>query len=289
MYNKARIAVLTCIFVIVGIIFFHSIATPVFGVIKVVIDSASIPSSIDENQEIDIGASVVCSSGCDPAYLRGLWFPSGTNYFGLTQNNNGSWIPHVSLSSNITDFYAVEGSWSGKLKVKLDKNNQKYSGPGNYSFKVVRTTAGGTDTSSNIVQFVITGPTPTPTDTPIPTPTKTPSPQPTSSPTAIPSPTNIPTQLLTPTKTKTPTPKMSPSEDPAPTEEEDAEGSVLGTGDTPTPSPEEQPKEGNSVLPIVISLSFVGAGLGLLSLLFVWKKRNALHNQEARSNDILKE
>jgi len=136
--------------------------------------------------------------------MRGVFYPSGTNYFGFTQNNSGNWIGTVtdrSLYFTITKTDLVDASWSGKLKVKPDSSDSAYSGPGEYLFKIGRYTSVGDSSAdwSNELGIKITGPTPAPTLDPTPT----------LAPTSTPTPTPIKTPDPTPTKTPTPKPISS--------------------------------------------------------------------------------
>lgn len=121
---------------------------------------------------------------------------------------------------------------------------------------------------------------PTPTPTPVPTNTPTSTPTPTAiatpTPTRTPTPTKTPTPTPAPSKTPTPTPKPTPTQ--APTASVSA---VLGATDSPEiASVEADTKTKPSVKPLIISLLFVGIGCGILSLVFVWKKRDALKPPE---------
>lgn len=106
-------------------------------------------------------------------------------------------------------------------------------------------------------------------------PTPTPTPEPTNTPTPTPEPKNTPTP--TPTRTPTPTKTLTPTLKPMPTLVATASVSaVLGISDSPEiASVEADTKTKTSVQPLIISLLFVGIGCGILSLVFVWQKRNA--------------
>lgn len=165
-----------------------------YGVSQAASVSMTAPSTIDQTQEMSVNVSLSCS-GCSDSYLRGVFYPSGTNYFGFTQDNSGSWSNQS--GSNCTTFFKVakedlqSGNWSGAIKVKIDSDNSYYSGPGNYYFKVGRYTAScSSPTWSSEASIVVLGPSPTPTHSPTPTnaptPTKTPTPVPVKNPTATP-------------------------------------------------------------------------------------------------------
>ncbi len=253
-------------------------------VLAVTLTVSNAPGSLDENQEIQVDVSMLCL-GCNDSYLRGVFYLSGSNYFGFTQNNSGSWI---STTNDKTQYFKIgqtdliEGSWNGKLKVKPDTSDSAYAGPGSYYLKVGRYTSAG-DTSadwSNDLSLSITGPTPTPTptltptSTAMPTPTATPVPTPTPTPTSTPTP--LPTKTPTPTPTKTPTPTIVQQSSPTAT----PTGSSFVLGDTS--ASEATPSSGRRWQPIVVSLLFVGMGLVILSgVLFwnIWRKHHAILDQ----------
>jgi hypothetical protein len=178
----------------------------------------NLPLTIDQSQDFEIGINFSCS-GCSDSYLRGVFYPSGSSYFGYTQDNNGVWSN--SPGGNCTTYFKVaktdltsEGSWSGKLKFKPDINSSYYSGPGEYLFKIGRYTPSCSSPSvwSQETTIAVTGPTPTPT----------------SSPTAVPTPTQNPTNTPTPTRTPTPSPTIKPTASPTPTPKTILPTDVLG-------------------------------------------------------------
>lgn len=143
-----------------------------------------LPTSINVDQEIEVSVSFAGNKGdyADKTYyLRGVFYKTSSNYFGLTQNNNGNWIE---TSSDRTQFYEFntdsEGSWSGKLRVKANSDSDNFNGSGGYYFKVGRYTAtfnsGAVWSEEETVEINGLSPTPSPTPTPTPTPTSTPAP-----------------------------------------------------------------------------------------------------------------
>ena len=165
----------------------------------------NLPSSIDESEEFEVQLTLSCS-GCSDSYLRGVFYPSGTSYFGYTQDNSGNWSN--SSASGCQTYYKVaqsdlaEGNWSGTLKVKLDKESSYYKGGGEYSFKVGRYTSScRSATWSNEVKIAVSGPTPTPSL--VPTSTLSPSPTKTTTSNKTPVPIKTPTPSKNPTPTKT--------------------------------------------------------------------------------------
>jgi len=171
----------------------------------------STPSSIDVDQEVNIDFSMECS-GCSDSYVRGVFFESGTNYFGLTKNNSGTWI---GITDDKTNYFKIskedfiDASWSGQIKVKVESSEQKLSGSKNYLFKIGRYTSANDSSAdwSSEVSIFINAPSPTPTMTSTPTSTSTPSP------TSTPTKTSTSTPKPNPTKTSTPKPSPSPEED----------------------------------------------------------------------------
>lgn len=230
-------------------------ATPVFA-ITVGISTPS--ASIDQSQELSLDVFLSCSN-CSDSYLRGVFFETGDNYFGLTQNNNGDW---TGTSSDRTKYWKVakdeikDSTWSGKVKVKVDTDNSYYKGSGSYSLKVGRYTSsvGSSATWSDSYNINITGPTPTPT----PNPTSTPAPNPTNTP-VPPTATVVPTKVPTPTRIPTPLPTLTPTLEVIPTGTPG--GEVLGSEHSPT-------------RPVIVSFLLVSAGLALLAFVWVWKHRD---------------
>jgi hypothetical protein len=174
------------------------------------------------NEEIiaDIQVSGLTGTSCSESrcYLQGmLTAPDTTRYFGFTADNSGGWYEYIGspeveyIKSNFFYFEPIEGSWSGKLKIKNNPTDLDYSGPGQYWLKVRRYSGKSTsyagESNTLTVDLVSTAPTSTPTPTASPTPT------PTANPTVKPSVTPVPTvkptasaQVLAATVAETPTP-----------------------------------------------------------------------------------
>jgi hypothetical protein len=161
----------------------------------------SVPLSIDQAQEFTVNVNFSCSSCSTDSYLRGVFYPSGSSYFGYTQDNSGNWSN--APGGGCTTYFKIaqsdlsSGTWSGTLKVKPDIASSYYNGPGEYLFKVGRYTPSCPSASvwSTEATISITGPTPTPTPAPTNTPT----------------PTTVATPTSTPKLTATPTLKPTPS------------------------------------------------------------------------------
>jgi hypothetical protein len=187
------------------------------SVSAIALSLSDFPSQINFDSELTTTVSLECSS-CSDSYLRAVFFPSGTNYFGFTQNEKGEWINSPSDKTQfykITSDQVISGSWSGILKAKLDPQDSAYAGPGNYNFKVIRYTPSGNKSGeTEPVSIVVIGPSPTLTPSPttyIPPPTTAPSPKPT---THNPQPTSTPVPTSKPT-THNPQPTISPIFTPA--------------------------------------------------------------------------
>lgn len=231
---------------------------------------ANIPAGVDQDQEFSADVSFLCSSCTSDSFLRGVFYPSGTSYFGFTKDAGGTWIN--APGGSCTQYFKIaagdikEGSWSGVMRFKADSASSFYQGPGDYLFKVGRYTSScGSPMWSSETTITVTGPTATPTPAPAPTNTPTPTP--------APAPTNTPTP--TPVRTPTPTMKSTPTSVPTPTVIASV-SAVLGVSvppATPTVLAERDTKP--PVKPVVISLLLVGIGCGILSVVFVWKKRNS--------------
>lgn len=207
------------------------------------------PSVVDQFQEFEIDVSLSCS-GCGDSFLRGVFYPSGTNYFGYTYDNSGNWSN--ASGSNCTTFFKVAqsdlegGAWNGKIKVKTDIDSSYYKGPDEYFFKVGRYTSScGSPIWSSEATLIITGPSPTPTLVPtitaLSTPTNSPTPTRTSTPTKTPSPTPISKPTATPKVTQAPSPtptvpKMAVQESFEEEKEDVGPTSILGEMVSASPS-----------------------------------------------------
>lgn len=224
----------------------------------------SIPDSVDQSQDFSLDVSLLCTGCTSDSYLRAVFYGGGTSYFGFTQDNNGNWVN--APGGSCTQYYKVAsgdllgGSWSGRLRVKPDKDNAFFNGPGDYLFKIGRYTGScSSPVWSGETTVTITGPTATPTPGDTPTPTPTPRPTPTPTPTLPPTPTNTPVPTLSPAPTGI---DMRPVEDVS----ESAE--VLGVTETVIAASE-------SAFPYrraAASLALVGAGLGILSAVSIIKR-----------------
>ena len=53
---------------------------------------SGVPATLDENQEAEITVNLTCTGCSTDSHIRGVFFPSGTSYFGYTQNEKGDWV-----------------------------------------------------------------------------------------------------------------------------------------------------------------------------------------------------
>jgi hypothetical protein len=144
---------------------------PLLGVIlAITLSLKDYPLSVEPESEFPVSATLECAR-CSDSYLRAVFFPSGTNYFGFTQNNSGSWI---STTSDKTQYFLVtadqvqSGTWSGQLHVRPDIASSDYTGPGSYNFKLIRYTASGSKSAeTDPVTIQIIGPSLAPTSRPV--------------------------------------------------------------------------------------------------------------------------
>lgn len=242
--------------------------------------SISNPGMNDQEISFDAALSNVTTTNCpdDRCYLQGvLRSASSSKYFGESLNTQGNWVDYISnidteyIKANFHAADIQKGSWSAKLKVRFKADDPNYQGPGSYDLKVRRYT-GKSSTSyaeSNTITINLTAtiPAPSPTATAVPT-DPVPEPASTSTPT--------PTPARTPTPSKAPTPTVTVA--PTPTHLIIASNfSVLGASNSPVVASSEAEQEAASpVKPLIISLLFVGIGCGILSLVLLWQKRDAL-------------
>ncbi len=241
---------------------------------------SNLPTEINHSQETEVDLFFSCSGCGDNSYMRAVFYPSGTNYFGFTQNNIGNWIGTEndrSLYFNITKTDLIEASWSGKLKVKPDSNDSAFVGTGEYLFKVGRYTSSNDSSAdwSNELSVKIIGPTPAPTQAPTA--------EPTNAPTVTTAPTAQPTVKPSPTKSPTPKPSVTPksTEEPDDTEKpsinlEFGQGNIIESTETPEGKVAGVKTINKSP---VLAIILVLAGLGCLGYVgyMLYNMRNEVH------------
>lgn len=182
---------------------------------------SAVPARIDEAEEFQAAVVFSCPSCTTDSFLRGVFYPSGTGYFGYTKNEKGEWVNGP--SSSCTSYFHLsasesgEASWSGTMSFKPDRESGFYKGPGEYLFKVGRYTPSCSSASvwSEEIPIVLTGPTvtPAPTQTPKPENTATPVPESSSPTVSVPTPTNAPVRVGLIRSDESDTPDILGSED----------------------------------------------------------------------------
>jgi hypothetical protein len=246
-----------------------------FPVLAVSVSIVNFPSVITADP-FTITASISgAASGTN--YIRVDLYKYGTqNYFGETYNGS-DWYG----GSNGKEYFSLDVQtgkfWSGDVLARTgDVRNSDYDGQGAYKMRIRRyTSSGGSgseDADNSSVSIAIHVPTPTPTPTAVPT---DPPPEPTNTPRPTPTSTRTPTPARTLTPTFKPTPTLVPTASVS-VKLSSASADVLGITDSPvaTSTPADI-KTKPSVKPLIISLLLVGIGCAILSLVFVWKKRNS--------------
>lgn len=190
-------------------LFLVALLIPVLPAAAATVSFSSPPNPVLIDTEFSLQVNLSECTGCGNSYLRGVFYPSGTNYFGLTQNQLGEWVGTVADKTKyfqILKTDLISGTWSGQIKFRADSTASDYSGPGTYNFKIGRyTSASGSASWSAAIPVTLAIPTavpPAPTPTSLPTPTEIPPP----TPTLPPAPTPTPEPEFTPT----PIPTSSP-------------------------------------------------------------------------------
>lgn len=203
--------------------------------------------------------------------------------------NNSSWY---SDSSGYSNFPKVILNASGSASFQLTgRAKVSLAQQGLNLFKIRMALVSNTSNQEDSQAYSITlspaptsTPTPTSAPTPVNTPTQAPTPTNTPTPTKTPTPTPSKTPTLSPSKTPTPTLRPSPTKTETPTLEATSAGEVLSLSDSLSPMPTATPS--GSLQPFVITFSLIGAGLGILSLYFLWQKRDVFRPHKP-PNDII--
>lgn len=177
------------------------------------------------------------------------------------------WLSDTDAYALFPQFIAdAQGIWQGAATARA--GDAVVVGENIIVLRMRRTDASTNYDSQEISLYV--DPTPTPTQSPTPTP----SPRPTGGLTATNTPTTTPTNTLAPTKTPTPLPTPTPTQGEtweATQEDELEEEIVLGEATAAaSPAAQTRPK----TLAIVFAL--VGLGLGILSGVFAYLKKDAI-------------
>lgn len=249
------------------------------------------PSKIEINKEFEI--DVVLSNLTDPTHFLSIALHknSGDPYFGQTQKGD-NWIE--ADDSNCKSFPGVtisEGSWSGKLKGKINYNEKDFDNSlGNYILKVFKYTDSCNKSDSNdlTVELFDSNPpltaTPVPTNTPGPTSVPTSTPTNTSVPTANSKSQNSPTVYMSPTiKQTVPTITYIKSNNNLVASENASSGAFLGETSDPTVTVEEEKhssaaSSAKNSFPIFAFL--IGSGVVLIGTAAVLSARQIKNNQK---------
>lgn len=238
---------------------FSFFVTPVSAVSVTVTEK---PSTITPNP-FSVTVSVLgAQSGKN--YLRVDLFKEGSsNYFGETYNGSDWYSGSEGTFYFPIDIISSDATASATFQARIGSpTSTEYSGPGAYKLRIRRYTSVSSSSPSDMYDITIDVPLSTLTSTPTDTPTKTP--------------TLTPQKTATPTLTRTPTQTPEPSNTPTPVITEDVLGSTIEPTETPVATASPTKKD---MQPVIISLLFVGLGMGLLSGAFIWQKRNAILKQ----------
>lgn len=157
---------------------------------------------IEIDKEFELG--ITLSNLTDPIHFLSIALhkSSGDPYFGQTKNGD-SWIEADDGNcKNFPQVTITEGSWSGKLKGKINYNEKDFDNSlGNYILKVIKYTDSCNKSASDDLSVELFDPDPPPTAVP------------TNIPTSIPSSTGIPSSTSKPqasiTKYTSPTVKLT--------------------------------------------------------------------------------
>lgn len=264
-----------CLRLFIVIVFLFLLASPIFAVSVIVTD---MPSTISATP-FSVTVSVY-GANAGKNYLRVDLFKDGTsNYFGETYNGSEWYFGSVGTSYFPIDIASSTSTASATFQAQIgEPSSTEYPGPGAYKLRIRRYTSATSYSASGSYDVTIDIPTPTPTSSPTPisapTPTKTPTP--------VNTPTVAPTLTLPPAEPSSgPVSRKSSSLAPTPTSEPSTLGETTKSAEVLSavdlvPEAEGTPTGSGSQRILIISLLFIGLGLALLSLVFIWKKRKAI-------------
>lgn len=214
--------------------------------------------STDSNKK-DLSGSL--SSG-------GITSFSFSNYL----NNGGDTIKFIRIE-NESEIIEEQISYGDVGGLCASSESQSIGKLPDGSSTIVRFSSSTRDATNNSSQEPCISP--TSTSAPTVTLTKSPTITSTSAPTNTPTPT--PASKIIVTNTPTPTKKGTPTYTPTQTTSPTPLAEVLGLGVDTSASRESSPSANAfPIKPMIISLLFVGAGLALLSIVFILKKRKTL-------------
>ncbi len=206
--------------------------------------------------DIDGGGASPYTIASGTAILANGYLSFEKSVTGVGLNNTGDTIRLINVSGTVVDSYAFT---STAEDVSIGRTVD-----GGGSFVACQTQTKGSPNTCLL-----------PTSTPTTTSTKSPTNAPTN--TTTNTPTITPTSQSFVSKTPTPTKKGTPTYTPTQTTSPTPLAEVLGLGVDANKSIESSPSANVfPIKPIIISLLFIAAGLGLLSIVFVLRKRKPL-------------
>ena len=251
--------------------------------------SISNPQTDGESVTFDVSIIGLTSSSCSNGicYLQAAFTnPSQTRYFGFTQNHNGQWYQYdgspgaENIESTFFSFQPQDGSWLGKLTIKVDVEDPDYGGPGTYNIKAWRYSGksdsySGDSDNTFSVQLTSSAPEPSPTSQ------------------------NTTSQSSSSTSSKSKSPSPTPKISPSPTSKTQSSKttSVLGSSQSQestkspvteislraSPTPSAEPKAEESSNKIKIAGAVAGSGaivMGVSVGLYLWYRKRLVTRSE---------
>ncbi|OGG01437.1 hypothetical protein A2Z33_02790 [Candidatus Gottesmanbacteria bacterium RBG_16_52_11] len=241
--------------------------------------SATGTMTADQDLEVNATLSISQTDGTQ-YYLRGVFSrPDTDSYCGFTWNGSTWYSGPVTSGEGWKNFLQViirEGSWSGILKARIDRQSAACNTSGPYDFKIMRYTQSGNATTegSSVASLAVTIATPTLSPVPTGHPTNTPRPDPESGISDTPE--------LTPSVTKRPELRLTPTKKPVMTaagfRKDTATVAAATLNDVlPLSEPASMSPEGSSAsgmrIPVsTVALAFIGSGLAVLSAAMAYRK-----------------
>ncbi|MEO8581283.1 MAG: lamin tail domain-containing protein [Patescibacteria group bacterium] len=160
---------------------------PAAAFAKIELTYSAPPAETDVDHPFTLDVTLSGADQTAEYYIRGVFYKQNTTqYFGLTQNNDGNWQTDTNL---VTQFYKITGNGTNTITFKPDTHSSDLIPNTSYFFKVGRYTPGGSLTWSEqtpAVVFLSAAITPTPFVTVAVNPSPTPSTPPVVTPTAVP-------------------------------------------------------------------------------------------------------
>lgn len=265
---------------LLGLGLFLLLANPIKAAEIVTVDNQPTTATIGESIILNVTLSNFTPSS--QYYAKFRIGPTSSSLNDGETFNNSSWF---SDSSGYSNFPVVTLDASGSASFQLIGRAKISLAQSGSNIFVIRTAlVSNTDNKNDSQEYAISltaAPTPTPTTTPTNTPSLAHTPSNTPAPTVTSTSAPSPTSAVSPPRMSTKIPTKTPSPTPVPTLDDSASvsGNILGVIDTVIPTPEMEVVENpNSSRPLIISFSFIGAGLALLAGLLAWKKYKMIKN-----------